>query len=177
MFTVRGLSNLLGIYCESDGWDGVCFAGDEPARGADETEGYWVPGIFDRGARPCHADCGGNGGKVLVHVGGRRVDAIWNTRGEMISPYVINNTMVGYYELKQYQFIQENATHYTLRLNTKGKPLSKEAELINRIKEYVGQDAVIQLEYVSEIPLLSSGKRKQVVCHYKNSPNCHQQLI
>ena len=42
-----------------------------------------------------HSPSCGKGGKVLVHVGGRRVDAIWNTRGEMISPYVINNTMVG----------------------------------------------------------------------------------
>ena len=104
--------------------------------------------------------------KVLTAVEGRRTDMIWNTRGEMVSPFAIINSLWGYYELKQYQFIQEDATNYTLRLNTDGRPFKQELELINRLKDYVGQDAVIRPEYVSEIPRLSSGKRRQVVCHY-----------
>lgn len=108
----------------------------------------------------------GNGGKVLSHVGGRRADCIYNTQGEMISPFAIINTLWGYYTLKQYQFIQEDAFNYTLLLNSGGKSFDQETELINRLKEYIGENAIILPKYVNEIPLLSSGKRKQVVCNY-----------
>ena len=43
----------------------------------------------------------------------------------------------------------------------------REQKLLDVIKNYVGFDANIILEYVEEIPLLASGKRKQVICNYK----------
>ena len=45
-------------------------------------------------------------GKVFTRVDGRRIDCIYSTKGEMLSPYIVNNTLWRFEELKQYQFIQ-----------------------------------------------------------------------
>jgi phenylacetate-CoA ligase len=39
----------------------------------------------------------------------------------------------------------------------------REKDLINEFKNYFGEDAIIAVEYVNEIPLLNSGKRKKVM--------------
>ncbi len=85
----------------------------------------------------------------------------------MLSPYVINNTMWRFSEMLQYQFIQNFEYDYVLKLNAQQDAVVREKELLDAIKEYVGIDANIHLEYVDEIPLLASGKRKQVICNYK----------
>ena len=67
-----------------------------------------------------------------------------------------------YNTLNQYQFIQIAEKTYLFKLNT-DKTFLKEDELINEFKGYLGNDADIKIEYVNEIPLLSSGKRKKVL--------------
>mgnify|MGYP000618149560 FL=1 len=37
------------------------------------------------------------------------------------------------------------------------------------IRKIVGQDADVQIEYVEDIPVLASGKRKMVICEWKKS--------
>jgi phenylacetate-CoA ligase len=39
----------------------------------------------------------------------------------------------------------------------------RETELIDEFKAYFGHDAVIKVEYVNDVPLLASGKRKKVM--------------
>jgi phenylacetate-CoA ligase len=39
-------------------------------------------------------------------------------------------------------------------------PFNREEELLSLFKSYVGQDAKVKMEYVNEIPLLNSKKRK-----------------
>ena len=56
---------------------------------------------------------------------------------------------------------------YELKLNKVEGEFVREKELLDDIKAYVGHDANIIVTYVDEIPLLSSGKRKQVVNNYK----------
>lgn len=120
----------------------------------------------DVGIFAIKSECG-KGSKVLTRVDGRRIDCFYSTKGEMLSPYVINNTMWRFSELRQYQFIQNGENDYVLKLNAQQDAVVREKELLDAIKEYVGIDANIHLEYVDEIPLLASGKRKQVICNYK----------
>lgn len=105
-------------------------------------------------------------GKVLKRVDGRKVDCFYSTKGEMLSPYVINNTMWRFKELRQYQFIQNSRNLYVLKLNVFKGNAVREDEILNAIRDYVGADAKIEIEYVNEIPLLASGKRKQIICNY-----------
>ncbi len=99
---------------------------------------------------------------VFKKVEGRKMDTIYNTKGEPISSFTITNNMWKYIELSQYQFIQISKKKYTFKLNAPEK-FSREQELVEEFKGYLGSDAAITVEYVDEIPLLSSGKRKKVL--------------
>ena len=100
--------------------------------------------------------------KFLTHVGGRKLDQIYNTKGELISSYIVYRNMWSYPEIEQYQLIQIESGKYVFKICI-NEYFSKEEKLINQFKEYLGKDADFQVEYVKEIPLLSSGKRKKVV--------------
>lgn len=105
---------------------------------------------------------------LFAKVSGRRVDCIFDTQGNLVSPYVINTPMHEYLELQQYQFIQEGEKNYVMFLNLKDGVLFKqEDKMVTMLKSYLGEDAEIQIRYVKEIPVLKSGKRKQVVNNYK----------
>ncbi len=105
-----------------------------------------------------------NGKKVLSIIHGREVDFIYNTSGEMISPHFVTNTMWKYSEVDQFQFIQESKVDYILKLNIKDGKLTHTDKLIQQdFLEFLGEDAKLKIEYVSEVPLLSSGKRRKVV--------------
>jgi len=107
-------------------------------------------------------DSNESGDLALSTVEGRRMDTIYNTKGELISSYVITNNMWKYTDIKQYQFVQESPKSYYFKINTDNK-FERKKELINEFLRYFGKDAEIRVEYVSEIPLLASGKRKKVV--------------
>lgn len=99
---------------------------------------------------------------VLKKVEGRKMDTVYDTQGNPISSFIINNNMWKYSTLNQYQFIQISTKSYVFKLNT-NKTFLREDELINEFRGYLGKDAEIKIEYVNEIPLLSSGKRKKVL--------------
>lgn len=99
--------------------------------------------------------------QMLAAVEGRRMDLVYNTKGELVSSFTITNNMWKYSEIRQYQFVQNSKYSYTFILNTQ-LPFFREAKLVHEFKGYFGQDAQITVEYVSEIPLLASGKRKKV---------------
>jgi phenylacetate-CoA ligase len=99
---------------------------------------------------------------LLSSVEGRRMDQVFNTNGELVSSFTITNNMWLYPEIKQYQFIQKSKNVFLFKLNLDEK-FEREALLISEFKKYFGQDAQILVEYVNEIPLLNSGKRKKVM--------------
>ena len=105
-----------------------------------------------------------NGKPVLYleKVEGRKMDQIFKPNGDLISSYVVTNNMWKYKELRQYQFIQLSDTKYKFKLNV-SENFNREGELISEFLGYLGDNAQIEIEYVNEIPLLSSGKRKKVV--------------
>ncbi len=101
----------------------------------------------------------------ISDLGGRKTDFIRKTNGERIHlwncmPLIIYHNLM----IKQWQFIQESATEYTLNL-IPAEPLSpdfiKEAE--SEFKKLLGQDAIITIVIKDEIPILTSGKRKAII--------------
>lgn len=132
-----------------------------------------VTDYFNRGMPMIRYDTGDIGSKImttengktqefLINVGGRKMDAVFNTSGELVSSFIITNGMWNYSELLQYQFIQKSKDQYLFKLNCPNG-FMRQKELINDFKSILGSDAIIDFEYVNDIPLLSSGKRRKVV--------------
>lgn len=99
---------------------------------------------------------------LLRTVDGRKMDQVFNTNGEIISSFTITNNMWEFTEINQYQFIQTGIKSYMFKLNLNNS-FEREEELIFKFKQIFGLDAIIKIEYVTEIPLLNSGKRKKVI--------------
>lgn len=106
-----------------------------------------------------------SGKRVLIHLEGRKLDVLYNTRKELLSSLLVYKNMWKYKEIDQYQLIQTGETDYTIRISTK-QPFKREIEIKEEFLSYLGEDAKISIEYVNEIPLLSSGKRRKVVQEY-----------
>ncbi|MEM8937781.1 MAG: hypothetical protein AAGC64_00370 [Bacteroidota bacterium] len=104
-----------------------------------------------------------NTAPVFDRIDGRVIDIIWDTSGNIISPYLIYTITEKYNELKQFQFAQKAPKRYVYRLNPWKDGFMRENELMEESKTYLGQDAEITIEYVDEVPLLASKKRKPVI--------------
>ncbi|WP_157514716.1 CoF synthetase [Mangrovimonas sp. TPBH4] len=104
----------------------------------------------------------------LKYIEGRKMDLISDTKGEIISSFVVYTKFYKYYKyFKQFQFIQETQNKYTVKLNLH-EDFPFEEELIAEIKQDFGNDAEVRIVYVNEIPALSSGKRKKVLNNFLN---------
>lgn len=108
----------------------------------------------------------GYGLNAINHIEGRRKDLIFNTSGQVIPFFPFSDIINKYPEIKQFQFIQEEKEIYRIILNSESV-ISNEDSLKNELKEKIGHDASITIEYVNEIPLLESGKRKIVINNYR----------
>lgn len=97
----------------------------------------------------------------LTELYGRRSDLIYDCDGKPVTPYIITNNMWDIRGVKQYRFIQEDITKYTLWLNGDKDKMNVE-NILGRIRPYLGEKAEITVEYVDEIPVLQSGKRKYI---------------
>jgi len=109
----------------------------------------------------------------LTRVEGRKLDTLLDTKGNIISSYIIYKNMWKYTEIDQYQLIQEGPRNYTFKINVHNG-FSREVQLRNEFLSYLGADADFNIEYVNEIPLLNSGKRRKVVNNYLKSKKASQ---
>ena len=100
----------------------------------------------------------------FTKIEGRKTDIILNTNGEIVSAFVWSS-LNKYKNIRQYQLIQEEEKKYTLNLNTDTK-FTKINGVIAECKNVLGNDAEITINYVDEIPLLASGKRKTTINKY-----------
>ena len=107
-----------------------------------------------------------NGYPVLGTLYGRRLDLTYDTRGGVISPLTYSRILKHYSDIVQWQFIQEGHKEYVLKviMRKQNDTLQGVADML---KEKLGSDANIQIEYVEDIPVLASGKRKPVVNNWK----------
>ena len=97
----------------------------------------------------------------LEELYGRRSDMIYDCDGKALTPYIITNNMWDTKGVKQFRFIQEDVDKYTLWLNGDRDQMNVE-DILGRIRPYLGERAKLQVEYVDEIPVLNSGKRKYI---------------
>lgn len=108
------------------------------------------------------------GAMELVQIEGRKMDLIYDSKGNIISSFVIYTKFYNYYHLlKQYQFIQQGEKEYEVKLNLQDADFQFENQLITDIKSDFGDDAIVTISYVDEIPALASGKRRKVINNYK----------
>lgn len=99
----------------------------------------------------------------FTEISGRKVDQLYDTSGNLISSH-LSLRLMDYGKFKQFQLVQKSKTEYHINLNT-DKPVD-ETKLISDYKVYFGKDAIVKVNYVNEIPLLASGKRREVVNEY-----------
>ncbi|HLV61773.1 CoF synthetase [Galbibacter sp.] len=102
-----------------------------------------------------------NGAPYLKHVEGRKMDMIYNTKGELITSYITYH-LLKYDKIKQFQLIQEDHKTYIIKLNVYDD-FDQQNYIIDEFKTHLGEDANIKVIYVNDIPLLHSGKRKLVI--------------
>lgn len=102
-----------------------------------------------------------NGYPVLGKLYGRRFDLTYATNGTAIFPLTYGRILKHYDNIAQWQFTQENEKEYTLKVILK-KEDNTISQIIPQLKEYLGNDAIIKVQLVDEIPVLASGKRKPV---------------
>ncbi|OKZ19030.1 MAG: hypothetical protein BHV77_12590 [Bacteroides sp. 43_108] len=105
----------------------------------------------------------------LENLTGRKTDLIFKTNGEPLDLWnsipseIYNNS-----NIRQWQFIQNGEKSYLFRLCL----YEEKPEFIKftkiELKKILGDDAIIEVECVNEIPVLSSGKRKVVINNWTN---------
>ena len=106
--------------------------------------------------------------RCICDFSGRSVDVIKDTNGKALSPHAITNYMWSYPEINQYQIIQKQEKKYTVKLNVP-KHYSREKELEKMLLSILGEDAILNIEFVDEIPVLSSGKRRYIINEIENN--------
>jgi phenylacetate-CoA ligase len=73
--------------------------------------------------------------------------------------------MFKYPEIDQYQLIQEDKKKYRFIISSKNG-FKKEKIIKDELITFLGDDAIFEVEYIDEIPLLDSGKRRKIVNNY-----------
>lgn len=112
-------------------------------------------------------DIGVKVGNTLARIEGRKVDFIYSADGKMLSPYMLVNFMQRFSCVKQFQFIQNSASDYTMKLSMNDQSRgSTESEIAEYLKQILGQSASVKFEYSDTIPPSASGKRNYIINNY-----------
>ncbi len=94
-------------------------------------------------------------------ISGRKLDQLYTTDGKLLPSLYMTTKIKDFGEFKQFQIVQKSKTEYHINLNTAS--LFDTSEMIEEYKKHFGDDALVKVNFVNDIPLLSSGKRRQVV--------------
>ena len=150
---------------------------DEPAEEG-ELGRIVVTDYFNRAFPMIRYDTGDTGIKVAVpdeegrvrekftEIYGRRGSLIRNTKGEPLSIHVFMNNLLNFEGvLRQARCIQLEEKKYLLQLNAEIGAKVHEQEVVASYRKYLGDDAVIEVEYVDSIPIEQSGKT--MVCEQR----------
>lgn len=118
-----------------------------------------------------------NGYPVLGKLYGRRFDLTYTTNGIPIYPLAYGRILKNYNSILQWQFIQKSEKGYSLNLVLKNEDKDQIEDMKRQIQEILGNDAIIDINLVKEIPVMRSGKRKPVKNEWitnNHSPNLHR---
>jgi phenylacetate-CoA ligase len=108
-----------------------------------------------------------NGRSFFKDVYGRIVDAIFGENGHVISPYALDMKLENEKVIRQYQFQQTGELDYVLKLNLEPGTEFDPKNAVIWMKSFLGENANIKVEFVDEIPIMASGKRKIFVNLWK----------
>lgn len=103
---------------------------------------------------------------VIQQLYGRRLDLIFDTKGEIVYPMAIARVLKHFSDILQWQFIQTGKKDYLLKLIVRDKHFD-DSEIKKDLISLFGDNAIIHTEFINEIPVLASGKRKPVVNNWK----------
>lgn len=107
-----------------------------------------------------------HGYPVLGKLYGRRFDLTYSVDNKAIFPLFYGRILKHYDNIAQWQVVQESRTNFVLKLVMRKEDASV-CKVIEQFKEFLGKEANITIEYVNDIPVLASGKRKPVVNNWK----------
>lgn len=105
-------------------------------------------------------------GPIIESLHGRTVESVYNTSGKRILPFFIEDVMESFVDIVQYQFIQYGKKNYKLKVVAPKNFEFDENRVIDHIKFWMGEDAVVNIEFVEDIQTLKSGKRPYVINNY-----------
>ncbi len=105
-----------------------------------------------------------NGWPYISNLYGRRLDLVYNTQGSPVHPMNFARILKNLPGIIQWQFVQKGEKEYLIRLNMEQQ--GDIEHILREVRTVVGTDAEISVEYVNDIPVLASGKRKPVVCEW-----------
>ena len=111
-----------------------------------------------------------SGDMVITQLFGRRLDLVFNTAGEPIFPMYFARVLKNYDAIVQWQFVQKGEKSYALKLtlDSENKDFSEQwADIYSHLLQLLGADAELHVEYVEDIPVLKSGKRKSCVNEWR----------
>ncbi|MDD3218499.1 MAG: AMP-binding protein [Lachnospiraceae bacterium] len=112
----------------------------------------------DTGIMRTYYDENGRKHAKFTEIYGRRGSLMYNTKGEPLSIHVFMNVLIHLEGIvHQAKCIQWEKKRYELLLNA-DKRVINEAEVVSSYRKYLGDDAVIDVTYVDEIPIQASGK-------------------
>lgn len=95
---------------------------------------------------------------------GRRMDLIHTAAGGVVSPFLISQTFKCAKGVAQWQFIQKTLKDYVVKIVVEeGHEKPTCDECIRSFKKILGEDVNIVIEYVDEVPVLNSLKRKLII--------------
>jgi phenylacetate-CoA ligase len=116
-------------------------------------------GILSDEKCPC-----GRGLPLMKSVEGRLIDFIPTKSGRILSPLGLANAVWSIRGWADYQIIQESLDKFTIRL-VKGKefPSDGASKIYYLMKEIIGDDVHVQVDFVDKIPKDRSGKRHAII--------------
>ena len=107
-----------------------------------------------------------NGWFYISKLYGRRLDLVYDVNGKPVHPMNFARVLKNIPGIIQWQFVQVGETNYIIRLNIENKV--EVDQTVEEIRNILGETADIQIEYLDDIPVLASGKRKPVVNEWKH---------
>lgn len=106
----------------------------------------------------------------LARIDGRVADRIYDTADRPLPNMFMYRIWWKYPEIMQYQMVQHDRGVYEARLRVAASSF-KEASFIRDVKGLVGPSANVAVTYTDEEFVLTSGKRRILVNHYRPTPS------
>jgi phenylacetate-CoA ligase len=106
----------------------------------------------------------GRGLSVLKSIEGRSTDIIITPGKRLLSIHFFSTFLKNFCGILQYQIIQEKLDQLVINIvKDDSYKDDNTADIISECKKRIGEDIQINVEFVKEIPLLKSGKRRFVI--------------